>query len=60
MTSPRQTDDETVRVLAAAGIISTPAGRERAREKLADTDARMTPQRREAIRKRLRRYSDPS
>ncbi len=53
MTPERATADETQELLDAAGIVVTPEGRERARRRLADMDARMTPDRWQELRDRL-------
>ncbi len=55
MTSPRPEQDaapdtDMQATLAAAGIVSTPEGRERARRCLAEAAAKMTPERWEQVR----------
>jgi hypothetical protein len=60
MTGPQQTNEETTRVLAAAGIEVTEEGRQRARSRLAQATARMTDERWDELRERYFRYSDPA
>jgi hypothetical protein len=58
MSRQQRTDEDTARVLAAAGITVTEEGRARARARLAEADARMTEEKRQDLRQRLRRYSE--
>ncbi len=53
MTPERATDGETRELLDAAGIVVTDEGKERARQRLADADARMTPDRWADLRTKL-------
>ncbi|HET6950396.1 MAG TPA: hypothetical protein VFI47_08475 [Acidimicrobiales bacterium] len=54
MTEPRpDTREQTAAMLAAAGITVTEEGKARARAKLAEADARWTPERRAKLRKQL-------
>lgn len=45
--------EDTTAMLAAVGITVTDEGKARARARLAESDARRTPQRRAALRERL-------
>lgn len=54
VTGTPETRSETAEMLAAVGIVATEEGRERARKRLADADARMTPREWAKLRARLR------
>jgi hypothetical protein len=52
--SKRDAHEETVEMLAAAGITVTEDGKARARQRLAEADERRTPELRDAMRAQVR------